>query len=259
MKKTILLSLFALAFSSLSAQSFQIREAGSTINVSGDTIYYDIMASEVTPGDEFAFWEHAKFHVYNFSGSDQQIRLKRVRLNVPADWDDKICWPPTCFNTSGNPYLTPNSGAYTAPIIYDGGNITDKNNAVAEIKPQFYPGTLGSIATYKYVLMDASATQSIDSITFIITYTDDLGINDLKKDIVVSLNPNPASNYVNVSAAGLSNAQIVVLDVLGNVVYKNEFSNELKLNTTSLNDGVYFINIQSDGAKRITKKLVVRH
>ncbi len=262
MKKIILI---AFGFTAWAAQSqIEIRKAGETEDVSGTTISYDISLADVPQDDEWAYWEGAKFHVYNMTGSDQQFRLKRVRVTVPSDWKDNLCWPPTCFTDvhnqeTGGYYITPGSGTWAPPTILDGG--TDlSTGGPAEIKPQLYPGQLGSSATYKYIVTDMTGNVHYDSVTIVVNYFDVLSISAAQKVATeLTMSPNPASDYVTIQAEGITDGRIRVVDVLGNVVYTGEFNNSRKLNTSEFKNGVYFITVQNSSNKGITKKLVVRH
>lgn len=257
MKKIVL---FLFGFTLLTGYSqIEIRKPGETQDISGTTITENVTLNDVPADDEWAYWGGSKFHVFNLSGSDQKFRLKRVRVSVPSDWDDQICWPPTCYPTSGAMYLTPNTVANPAPIIYDGGSTTDLDGAVAEIKPQIYPGQPGSSATYRYIVTDATGDTHYDSITVVINYVNNLSISSVQKSVELTMSPNPATDYVMINAEGMSDAKIRVVDVLGNVVYTSEFNSAKKLSVTEFKSGVYFVTVQGESNKGFTKKLVVRH
>lgn len=261
--KKIILAAFGLMTWATQAQ-IEIRLANGTEDVSGTTINYDVSLADVPQDDEYAFWEGAKFHVYNMTGTDQQFRLKRVRVSVPSDWKDNLCWPPTCFTNVQNQetngyYITPGSGAWTAPEILDGGSDL-ATGGPAEIKPQIYPGQLGSSATYKYIVTDMSGDTHYDSVTIVVNYFDVLNISTIQKSTTeLTMSPNPASDLVTIQAEGITDGKIRIVDVLGNLVYTGEFNNAKKLNTSEFRNGVYFITVQNASNKGLTKKLVVRH
>jgi hypothetical protein len=77
--------------------------------------------------------------------------------------------------------------------------------------------------------------------------------------------PNPANANANVTFS-LNNAadvNITVTDLSGKVVYSNALGNvaagttEVALNTASLSNGVYMINVAADNAVS-TEKLIIR-
>lgn len=257
MKKIIL---FFSGFLALNAYSqVEIRLSGETQDISGTTITETITTEDVAVGSGM-FWARAKFHVYNVSGADEQFRIKRLRVDAPAGWNDEVCWPPTCYSTSGNTYLTPSSISNPAPTIYDGGSTTDLNGgSIAEIKPQIYPGALGSSATYRYIVTDVAGTTHYDSITLVLNYVELASISATQKNMELTMAPNPATDLVTIQADGVTDGKIRIVDVLGNVVYTGEFNNVKKLNLSDYKNGVYFVTIHSASTKGLTKKLVIKH
>ncbi len=75
----------------------------------------------------------------------------------------------------------------------------------------------------------------------------------------VSIYPNPAVDYVNVSKNNFdTTADLTIIDVQGKVIYKNIFSgNTSKINTSSFNKGLYFVEIKTP-KKTIIKKLIIK-
>jgi hypothetical protein len=80
----------------------------------------------------------------------------------------------------------------------------------------------------------------------------------------IKLYPNPASDFVNLSMQGqLSGSKIAVdiFDTLGkrviNRTYDNSSSFEQRINTSSLDSGIYIVKI-SDGEASTTKKLIIK-
>lgn len=255
--KKILLSFLCFTIWGVQSQ-VEIRLPNETDNVAGTTLTYNVTLNDVPSDDEYAYWEGAKFYVYNMSNADVQYRLKRVKVSAPSDWKDNLCWPPTCYTYSylqQNNSITPVTGA---PTVISGSSNTDQGGP-AEIKPQFYPGTPGSTATYKYYVTNMAGTEYYDSITVVVNYLNNLSLSTVQKSVELSMSPNPANDYVSILAEGLSDAKIRVVDVLGNVVYTGDFNNSKKLNISEYKNGVYFVTIQNSSVKGLTKKLVVRH
>ncbi|MPM40147.1 hypothetical protein SDC9_86786 [bioreactor metagenome] len=70
----------------------------------------------------------------------------------------------------------------------------------------------------------------------------------------VNVYPNPANDFttISINTASAENAEVVIVNTLGEVVYNssswlNAGSNSLNVNTASFENGVYFVRIQSDG------------
>jgi len=73
----------------------------------------------------------------------------------------------------------------------------------------------------------------------------------------ISIWPNPANSYVNIDLSGQNrNNEISVLDVKGSLVLKKTVSsNNVQLNISNFQQGLYFISVNT-GSNRIIKKLV---
>lgn len=261
MKKLLLIGFGLIAWSAYS--QIEIRKPGETENLSGQTINVNISTSDVDPDDQWAYWAETKFHVYNFSGADLQMRLKRKIIIAATDWTDDICWPPNCFQAIGSEYLTPhNPPSNPAPIVYNGGSSVDLVSGPAEIKPQIHCKHPGSSATYLYLLTDVNDNVVYDSIYVKYNYLNDLSVptnTATVKTTEIGLSPNPANEMVSIQAEAITNGEIQIVDVLGNVVYKGTFNSTKKLNTSEFRSGVYFITIQADASRGLTKKLIVKH
>ena len=72
--------------------------------------------------------------------------------------------------------------------------------------------------------------------------------------------PNPTNDELFITADRIENAQIEIYSALGKKVFLpiSREANKLKVNTSSLANGFYFVNMQVDG-KRSTKKFLIRH
>lgn len=80
----------------------------------------------------------------------------------------------------------------------------------------------------------------------------------------IKLYPNPASEFVNITMNGQlsgSKIQVNIFDTLGkrviNKSYDNDSSFEQRINTSSLDAGIYIVKV-SDGEASTTKKLIIR-
>ena len=63
---------------------------------------------------------------------------------------------------------------------------------------------------------------------------------------LISLSPNPASNFITLRIPNLQSASVEIMDVLGRMVFKNNFDNphEIVISTAMLLSGTYFITVQ---------------
>ena len=89
-----------------------------------------------------------------------------------------------------------------------------------------------------------------------------VGLNDISSNnITTKLYPNPTNNKSKLEVDGLkSDADIIVSDLLGRVIksYKiNPTNNELEIDVSSFDKGIYNIRIMNDSINQ-TKKLIVQ-
>lgn len=73
----------------------------------------------------------------------------------------------------------------------------------------------------------------------------------------VSLYPNPVKDQLTISANGINLAQFSVIDIHGKeVMHQGVNSSKTTLDTTSLNQGIYFVQIQLENGQLVVKKLI---
>ena len=146
-----------------------------------------------------------------------------------------------------------------APIIVAGTDQTT-NAELAELKPTITPNlsSEGS-ATYMYYITDATTGVYVDSVALQFNYT--LSIEDqILDDLTVSIAPNPATDIITIKTNNTSNSTIKMVDVLGNVVLnETSFNQTKKIDVSNFRNGIYFVKVESEGSKAITRKVVVRH
>jgi len=70
-----------------------------------------------------------------------------------------------------------------------------------------------------------------------------LATTDFQKD-GISIFPNPTSEVINFSLAGLENTPAIVMDMNGKIVLNTRISIENNINVANLNSGVYFVQIE---------------
>lgn len=273
--KKILLSLSV--FMSLGAfAQVEIHMGADPMDISGTTQNIIISPDLVNNQGGEMFWE-SHFHVVNNTSVDQQWQIKRVKVNVPAGWSDQLCWPPECYNASGNVFITPHDLCdKQAPRVLNGTSDCDiiihepfdsapcdtfiysSETSAADIIPKITPVfNATSVAIYTYYVVDAFTQQNVDSLTLSFSYS--AGIQDKKVTSNLVLSPNPADDFVSINLEGTESANIKIVDVLGNEVISKYVTGGTKLNTSDFRSGVYFVTINGDTKKTTTKKLVIRH
>lgn len=79
-------------------------------------------------------------------------------------------------------------------------------------------------------------------------------------DITVSLYPNPASDFLNVTIkGGLTKGSIKIFSALGTEIYADELDNFKKIDLSDFKNNVYLVNIYSNDVLVQTTRFVVRH
>ncbi|MFC7358583.1 PQQ-dependent sugar dehydrogenase [Jejudonia soesokkakensis] len=75
----------------------------------------------------------------------------------------------------------------------------------------------------------------------------------------ISISPNPASDYVTISSSERILTSIQVVDIRGSIIMSENFSAPQRtIETTSLSQGIYMIQVLADDGSKVTKKLVVQ-
>lgn len=247
MKKTIL-SLLAIATISMGA-SAQI-----TINIEGETGDYAGSNFSISAPDDSE--ESNKILVYNNSGAPGDWIVSRRRINVPATWTDFLCWGHETDQLGGvcidaqsmdmELYTLPGTSAVT---------VNDGEHAFISsyITPSFNdPGT----ATYRYYV-GTDQNPFMDSVDFVVTLTP-LSIPETKPNLSVAVQPNPATEYMVVTAQGVESATVRVVDVLGNEIVNTTITGSKSFNVSEYRNGIYFVIVESKGV-RVNRKVFVRH
>jgi hypothetical protein len=78
-----------------------------------------------------------------------------------------------------------------------------------------------------------------------------VSVNEVEKTTNVSIYPNPATNNVNITTDRL--VQVTLIDGMGRVINTQTVSGTLSLDVTTLNNGIYFLQVDNT-----TKKIIVR-
>ena len=94
----------------------------------------------------------------------------------------------------------------------------------------------------------------IDYITF---RPGNVNVNELTSDDNIRIYPNPAKDFIKLSAVSYQLSAVRVYSYLGMLVEEIETcSNEMEIDVSNYNPGLYFLNIEYNG-RTICKKLVI--
>lgn len=242
MKKKLLLAGFTCLFGfSINAQ-IELTEQGSTTVINGTTIHASIVDTTVIYLDVWA---------KNVGTTTQTYVVSRKIITLPGStWNDQVCWGNasggTCVDTSSLGVLYNQN--YPVTVLPGTSGLL---NAKVMPKP-----LSGAPALYRYYF-GTQANQYMDSVDLMVNSV--LSVKEVKKDIALSVSPNPASEKVAIKVSNFEKGTLKIVDVLGNVVVNENFEGSKVLNVEEFKNGVYFILISGEGIHTINRKLVVRH
>ncbi len=152
------------------------------------------------------------------------------------------------------------SGSVVADSLYKYiivGNFFDDGNTTTT---PYACGTCLNVQSYYFIDDVCLSTDSmfcnggIDTLSCI-TFVND---NNFKNDI--RLYPNPAINSVEIEINNPEPIKIVLSDIYGNIIYKDERvrSNIFKINLDPYSSGVYFLKVIDDNKKTSTIKKIIK-
>jgi hypothetical protein len=252
MKRIILSFLSVILISAaLKAQNgIEIYETGQSTDYSGITLY-------VTAPNNQSF--DVPLDVHNNTGITRVWRVTRFRVDVPSGWLDGICWGHStdvfggvCYSASSMAAMNPWTSSDNPSDLFD-----IANGEYGKLKVSIDADDLtGGIAHYRYYVSEDGSTYQ-DSVDVIVDFT--ASIKQVKEEVTVNVQPNPASDYAMITLNNADNGTIRIVDVLGNVVSKETISGTKKIDLSNFRNGVYFITIETSNGKTINRKLIVKH
>jgi hypothetical protein len=194
----------------------------------------------------------------NFINNTNQTlkwRVTRKRLNVPAGWSDQLCWGHSSNPLAAFCYLESNQNPWNSPLS-DTFNV-----AVGEygkLKCEINPDDLTSgTATYRYYV-SSDGVNFQDSVDVQVEFNV-ASIKPNKEEISVSIVPNPATDYIQISMTGIESASLKMVDVFGSTILKENIGSTKKLNVSDFNSGIYFLVFDLPGRKSFTRKVIIRN
>jgi hypothetical protein len=229
MKKLILSFVFAMSLTFASAQSLSVEN--SNISTWGSA-------------GEFELVSYA--NVTNNSGSDLDVRVKRIERNMTQGMQNAICWV-QCYI----PSVSVSPDVITIPA---GGTVSDFSG-------HLYPNGVTGGAVIDYVFFDDN--NPLDSVVLTVTY-DVYGVGLDEASIHSDVYPNPASDFVmfDFNASSSDRIEISIFDMLGNVVLSQHIEttqSHAKIDVRELSNGAYFYQFRINGTLGETKRLIISH
>jgi hypothetical protein len=152
---------------------------------------------------------------------------------------------------------TPEQGTPTGYDIYiDGELIKENHTGLSYSTTDFNEDVLdGKTHIAEVVAVYENEMTSVGALNIIISNW--VNINE-KEEISLSIYPNPAKDFVKIKAHSSDFKIVKIYNYLGiliDVIEAN--SDEIEINTSDYNTGIYIIDIQTENGK-ITKKIIVK-
>ena len=126
------------------------------------------------------------------------------------------------------------------------------------------PGAAFGEPTYMYevITADNAGIEPIDSLQIVFdeqhVSCNILGLNNQDSfDNVFEINPNPASEIINISTQLIGKYQLIIQNIAGQEVLSAEFQNEKNIDISTFDNGIYFIQL-SNGQEYYSRKLIKR-
>lgn len=199
------------------------------------------------------------FEIHNNTASNQKWRITRSQLLVPAGWADGLCWGHAsdpfggaCYSSTQmttNPWTTPGGAAVLFDLL---------PGEYGKLKADFDPADgVSGFAHYRYYVTNSAGLSYLDSVDVMVDYVAE---NKVVKDPVsVSIVPNPADDYLQLSTSNSESFHYKIVDAFGAVVMKDVLTGSKKITTSEFNSGVYFVCFESNSYKPFTRKIIIRH
>ncbi len=177
-------------------------------------------------------------HLYNSTGCDSAtiLNLTINQRTINLGKDTSVC--------IGKPF-TINAGSGFISYLWNTGSVN----------PSIVVDTTGKYAVFASDANKCTATDTIN-VTFI--KCGNTGIQDISND-KVKIFPNPSNGKLNINS-NQDIAHINVYDITGKAVYKQEYTNKInqtEIDLSAINNGIYFIAVQSANGEISKSKIVL--
>jgi hypothetical protein len=181
---------------------------------------------------------------FKFSNTAAQKKIRITLTNLPADYDVRL------YKSNGTQVgISQNAGTTAETIVYNNGAA-----GTYYVKVYGYNGAYNATSCY-------TLKAEISASNFKTTDDELLGIEPVFADFTIYPNPTSGILTVDFMADADQQSSINIMDITGKLVYSEaillkEGQNQYQLNLTSLQKGLYFVEMTSQGQK-LTQTLVI--
>lgn len=243
MKKS-LLTIALCAFISLAASAqYSIVEDSTSNDLNGSSVSYTIPNNAL---------DSRIFTVNNLTGNTVTVKIKKTTtyLNDPGS---------TVYFCTGTNCYSPTQTLSLNVTMNAGGNLM--------LTCDHFPNNMPGVTQVRYTVINQSNAN--DTASFYINYSalpTGIATHNIVKPSISNPAPNPASAMFSINykmgSSTMERAKMVVYNMLGERVMESdveETEGVVKMDVSSLGQGVYFCSLESDGKTLTTKRLVVAH
>ena len=246
-KLLFIAAIFGAGFAS--AQSFQILDHND-VDITGTNHV------ELGTGQEL---DGTKFHVKNLTGNPLYYKCEVQQISNVPNTDIQVCYGSVC-NTA-------TAGVLTVQTIPDSGLVNSSAiDSTFKVAPfsGFGAWTGGESATWRVKIYNSANPN--DSASVMITFQNyGVSVEEITADeVTLRAYPNPTTNKltINYSIDGnTANAKLGVFDIVGKNVKSYPLAgdkNQLTIDVSDLNSGVYFYSIMVEGKAIKTERVIVK-
>ncbi len=205
------------------------------------------------PSDESYYFE-----ITNEGSSEINFIVKVTAFSIPGDGAPEdptiaVCACGACTPITSAPIIIG-----TATTLAGGETYGEEGNPNFDIADVLYTSKESSEqATITIKVYEEGNESNFAEFTL---DTQHVGIKSLSSDELISIYPNPATDFFTVKTSNkLYGSYLVFTNLLGKTVLKKSINNsELTVSTNQFTSGIYFYSLVNDGKIVETKKLIIK-
>lgn len=171
-----------------------------------------------------------------------------------------------CYTYNDNYSLVQNQTSTTDPKLNDddcGSEITIIEGPVNGVLDFNFNGTINYAPNTDFVGVDSFTYSNCNDLvldqcdTSTVYYSIVSGINEIGENLI-KFYPNPAKNTLNILVDVYSDIEVNIFNTLGEKMTTETFNHSTIIDLSVFNNGIYFVEIETDGKKSVRKLQVIK-
>jgi len=243
MKKIVFSIALLITATLLSAQTILLMDHNYNPVTNGSFSHY---------GDANTMME-ARVFIQNNTSSSVTINVKKIEIDIYPGTTNSFCFKGTCY---------PNTTFISPTSLTLGAGVLDTTNFYGDYSAY---GNVGS-TSIMYVFFDVNNPDdsSYVTITYISTLNN-ISESSVFQNTISPPYPNPSRSYARFSYTLAQNAEsgrLLIYDLLGTSIENLELierEGTVTVQTSSLQNGIYFYSFIVDDKTILTKRMIVKH